>query len=96
MVVDITDKTDVMRKYLLKKDNEELSTYHKLMFIYPMGRLRKINLDKTFEQERIPANARIIMIGEKTFGWDPMHKGESIFLFNNRMTANKREDANKP
>lgn len=49
------------------EDSKEISSYHIIKFIYPMGRMRSISLTDSFAQQGIPDNACLVMIGKKDF-----------------------------
>jgi len=46
----ITDKLDKLRELLMQREPEEMSSYHLIKLVYPMGTLKNLNLDMTFEQ----------------------------------------------
>ena len=53
----ITDKVEKLRELLTQKEPDEIASYHVIKLIYPMGTLRNLNLDQTFEQQEIPSDA---------------------------------------
>ena len=53
----ITDKLEKLRELLLQREPEEMSSYHVVRFFYPMGTLKNLSLDNTFEQLEIPNGA---------------------------------------
>jgi hypothetical protein len=53
----ITDKLEKLRELLLQREPEEMSSYHLIKLVYPMGTLKNLNLDSTFEQSEIPSGA---------------------------------------
>lgn len=61
--VTITDKLEKLKELLLQKDPEEMSSYHVIKFVYPMGVLRTLSLDQTFEQQEIQNGAKIVLLG---------------------------------
>jgi hypothetical protein len=46
----ITDKVDKIREMLLQEEPEEMHSYHLIRIVYPMGKLRNLNLEQTFAQ----------------------------------------------
>ena len=55
-----------------------MKSYHVIKLIYPMGTLKNLNLEHTFEQQLIPNGAKLILLGQKTFTWDLNYKGPNI------------------
>lgn len=88
--VNISEKLEKLRDLLYQRDAEEMSTYHVIKFVYAMGTLKNLNLDQTFEQQEIPNNAQLVLLGQKSFTWDLNYKGTNIQLQNNSLTANKK------
>lgn len=86
----ISDKLDRLRELLQLKEPEEMSSYHVIKLVYPMGTIQHLNLDQTFEQLEIPHNAQLLLLGQKSFTWDLNYKGSNIQLLNNCLTANKK------
>jgi hypothetical protein len=76
--VQISDKVERLIDFLTLKDPEGMQNYNESRFIYPMGRLRQINLDQTFEQQDIPDGAKLILMGQKSFSWDINNIGANI------------------
>jgi hypothetical protein len=50
----ISDKVEKLKDLLTAKDTEEMDSYHLVKLIYPMGTLKNLSLDQTFEQQNIP------------------------------------------
>ena len=48
--VSISDKVEKLRDLLTQREPEEMSSYHVIKLVYPMGVMRNINLEQTFEQ----------------------------------------------
>jgi hypothetical protein len=76
--VNILEKLDKIRELLFQREPDEMSSYHVIKFVYPMGVLKTLNLDQTFEQQDIPNNAQLVLLGQKTFTWDLNYKGSNI------------------
>jgi hypothetical protein len=53
----ISDKIDKLRELLTQREPEEMQSYHVIRLVYPMGQLKNLNLDYTFEQCEIPNGA---------------------------------------
>ena len=53
----ISDKIDKLRELLTQREPEEMSSYHVIRIVHPMGTLKNLNLDMTFEQAEIPNGA---------------------------------------
>jgi hypothetical protein len=47
--VRISDKVDKLRELLMQREPEEMSSYHVIKLVYPMGTLKNLNLEQTFE-----------------------------------------------
>jgi hypothetical protein len=45
LTVLITDKVDKLREYLIQREPEEMSSYHVIRLVYPMGTIKNLNLD---------------------------------------------------
>jgi tripartite motif-containing protein 9/67 len=90
--VQISDKVERLIDFLTLKDPDGMQNYNESRFIYPMGRLKQINLDQTFEQQDIPDGAKLILMGQKSFTWDINNIGANIQLSNNNLTANKKKE----
>jgi len=88
--VNILEKLDKIRELLFQREPDEMSSYHVIKLVYPMGVLKTLNMDQTFEQQEIPNNAQLVLLGQKTFTWDLNYKGSNIQLLNNCLTANKK------
>ena len=60
--------------------------------MFPSGILRNLSfcLEETFIDQRIPDNAKMVLVGKRSFTWDERMKGKNINLLNNNLTANKR------
>lgn len=41
----ITDKLEKLRELLTQREPEEMSSYHVIKLVYPMGTLKNLNLD---------------------------------------------------
>lgn len=48
-------------------NSEEISNFHIIKFVYPMGRMKNLPLTDTFASLNIPENACLVMIGKKDF-----------------------------
>ena len=46
----ISDKVERLRELLLQREPEEMSSYHVIKLVYPMGTLKTLILEQTFEQ----------------------------------------------
>jgi hypothetical protein len=46
----ITDKLEKLRELLMQREPDEMSSYHVIKLVYPMGTLKNLNIDQTFEQ----------------------------------------------
>lgn len=59
----ISDKLDKLRELLMQREPEEMSSYHVIRLVYPMGTIKNLNLDLTFEQQDIPNEAQLVLLG---------------------------------
>jgi hypothetical protein len=50
----ISDKVEKLKDLIEAQAPEEMQSYHLIKLIYPMGILKNLSLDKTFEQQEIP------------------------------------------
>jgi len=46
-------------------DSEEMQKYHECRLVYPMGNLKTLSLDKTFFEQGVPADAKLVLMGTK-------------------------------
>jgi len=53
----VSDKLDKLRELLMQREPEEMSSYHVIRLVYPMGTIKNLNLDQTFDQQEIPNDA---------------------------------------
>ena len=67
-----------MRDLLAQREPEEMSSYHVIRLVYPMGVLKNLNLDQTFEQQGIPYGAQLVLLRQKSFTWDLNYQGPNI------------------
>jgi hypothetical protein len=63
--VSILDKIKVIIDKLNELEPEEMNAYYATKLVYPMGYLRNLNnsLDKTFMEEHIPHNCKMVFVG---------------------------------
>jgi tripartite motif-containing protein 9/67 len=90
--VSIFDKLEKIRSLLFEKEPAEMSQYHVMKFVYAMGTIKTLNLFQTFAELDIPNNAQLVLLGQKTFAWDPNYKGTNLILLNNSLCVNKKQD----
>ena len=76
--VKITDKVKKLSELLALHDTNEFGQYLVIKYIYPMGQLKTLDLDKSFCDQNIPHDAQFVMLGQKNFTWDINCKGTSI------------------
>lgn len=43
--VSISDKLDIIRELIMEKEPDEMSSYHVIKLVYPMGSIKNLNLD---------------------------------------------------
>ena len=55
-----------------------MSEYHTMRFIYPMGSLRTLELEKSFAEQNIPSGVQLVLMGVKSYSWDLIKKGSQI------------------
>jgi len=72
-----------------------MKRYFTLKLIYPMGKLRNLSecLQETVLSQRIPDQANLVLVGQNSFTWNINAKGPSINLYNDNLTANKKNEA---
>ena len=80
--MNVTDKIELLKDKLiaLDKDNELLN-YHQMRLIYPMGKITELNPSSSFFQIQFPHRGMIVLVGQKSFFWDPSYKGTDIQVF---------------
>jgi len=61
--VGISDKLEKLKDMLYQRDTEEMCSYHVIKFVYAMGTLRTLDLSQSFEQQEIPNNAYLVLLG---------------------------------
>lgn len=79
---------------LKRVDQAEMQQYYNTRLVYPMGYLRNLSscLNETFQMQQIPDNAKLVLVGQRSFTWDLNAKGPNINLLNNNLTANKKQE----
>ena len=87
-LLNIEDPTKLKLMFYIDKmeGSDEISSYHILKFIYPMGRIRNLSLDDTFANQSIPSGAKLVLIGKKDFFWDSAKKGRDITVSYSKFT----------
>ena len=77
---------DTLREMLMAADETgELKHYQDIKIYYPMvrnenyqGSIKELSMNQTFEMMNIPSGAQFVLIGKKTFEWNPKKKGPNI------------------
>jgi hypothetical protein len=59
----VSDKLDKLRELLMQREPEEMSSYHVIRLVYPMGTIKNLSLDQTFDQQDIPNEAQLVLLG---------------------------------
>ena len=56
-----------------------------------MGYLRNLSevLQETFLDQHIPEGAKLVLVGRRSFTWDPTNKGPNVVLRNGNLTATR-------
>jgi hypothetical protein len=80
----VSDKLDKLRELLMQREPEEMSSYHVIRLVYPMGTIKNLSLDQTFDQQDIPNEAQLVLLGQKSFTWDLNYKGSNIQVSEHR------------
>ena len=78
VAVSIMDKVEKLQELLAKVEPEEMGGYHTVKFVYPIGKLKALNLAKTFQEQNVPCGAQLVLLGQKNFTWDINRKGQNI------------------
>lgn len=76
--VSIMEKVSKIVELLTKVEPHEMNTYHVTKLLYPMGKLRKLDLGQTICEQNIPHEAQLVLIGQKDFMWDINRKGPNV------------------
>lgn len=72
------DKASKLLELLALKEPEEMCQYHLTRLIYPMGKLQKIDPERTIADQNIPDDAQLVLLGQKNFTWDINRKGPNV------------------
>mmetsp|Transcript_7920 Transcript_7920/g.12254 ORF Transcript_7920/g.12254 Transcript_7920/m.12254 type:complete len:96 (-) Transcript_7920:133-420(-) len=90
--VSILDTIQTLLNKLQALEPQEMKQYYQVRLIYPMGSLRNLssNLSDSFIDQQLPDQARLVLVGKRSFTWDPNAKGANINLINGNLTANKK------
>ena len=62
----------------MQREPDEMSSYHVIRLVYPMGTIKNLSLDQTFDQQEIPNDAQLVLRGQKSFTWDLNYNGSNI------------------
>ena len=92
--VSILDQISVVMTLLKAIEGQEMQQYYVTKLVYPMGYLRNLSqvLNETFADQQIPDGAKLVLVGKRSFTWDPNAKGPTINLLNGNLTANKKQE----
>ena len=74
--VNVNEKVSRLVQLLEEKDKKEMQRYHSCRLVYPMGEVRTLNLDLSFQEQEVPHGALLVLLGVKTFKWDLGRKGQ--------------------
>ncbi len=66
----------------MDREPDEMSSYHVIKLVYPMGTIKHLNLELTFDQQEIPNEAQLVLLGQKSFTWDLNYKGSNVQVHN--------------
>ena len=85
--VALLDTVGLLYDRLKALDATAMKQYYDCRLLYPMGRLRRLEAHQTFLDQQIPDDARLVLVGKKSFAWDLNTKGPNVRLSNNNFTA---------
>lgn len=89
---EITDTIEKLKgKLIILDEDKELASCKQIRLIYTIGKIKDLPSSSTIEYLELPEDALIVVIGQKTFSWDPARKGADIELTNTNTTANKKQ-----
>ena len=76
--VSITDPVERIINKLFQIEPEEMGLYHNLKLVMPIGRIVTLQMDQSIEKQRIPHDANLLLLGQKTIVWDTKHKDQNL------------------
>ena len=65
-------------KKLNEEEPQEMKQYPAPRLVYPMGKLRILNLDDTVEKQQLKSNCTLVLMGLQSFCWDQTRCDPSI------------------
>ena len=68
-----------------------MSAFFPVPQLFTQGKIKELPNSSTIEYLELPEDALLVVIGQKTFSWDPAFKGADIELVNGNTTANKKQ-----
>ena len=80
ITLDILSPLEKVKDRLQELEPEEMSAYRSIKLIYPMGKLRTLQLDQSPAQLGLMSGARLLLQGVKQFKWDPKYKSSTVQL----------------
>lgn len=77
----IFDKVSKIRELLLEAEPEDMKGYTEPRLVYPMGRIRILQMEDTIEKVELKSNCTLVLMGrEHAFAWDPKKCDKAIKL----------------
>ena len=68
--VSIFDKVEKIRDKLDSLEPEDMRQYPSPRLIYPMGKLRILDMNDTIEKTELKSNCTLVLMGLQSFCWD--------------------------
>ena len=72
--LDITEPFEKVKQRLYELEPDEMTQYCTVKLVYPMGKLRTLDLHSTPAAQNIPSGAKLVLQGIKQFKWDAKNK----------------------
>lgn len=69
--VSIFDKIDKICDKLREVEPEDMKAYSQPRLVYPVGKIRILNLEDSIEKVELKANCTLVLMGLTSFVWDP-------------------------
>ena len=68
-------------------DPVEISSYHSINLVYPMGKLRILPHDQTIESQNLKSGVQLLLMGTRGWKWNTNNRSTYIQLSNEDKTA---------
>ena len=62
----------------MRMEVEEMEAYHFIKLVVPSQGLRVLDVDKSFVENNVKSETKIVLLGQSSFTWDLNYKGSNI------------------